>query len=273
MFLGLLFSCSQVPKKVDGTATNITTIDTTINIANSSTEKYYSVERGHYVSKDYLVMVKSNYLLTDTLKNDSSYYCQGNFLYLIDKVNKILDSIELAEGCESGIIIQDVTQSLHFKTPLFNISTPSGSDYYTCEFIGYSDSLKKLFEIPEFGRPAALEWKDKHTLTGFIKDRDELVNDFQDYPVTVSLDNYEVKYEKPAKQKIGYTTKVLYDFSGYRLPEGIRQTKYLIKKGTTIFIDSLNRSTNTVRIIVNDTVVIYVPFSNIKDKVQINAAG
>jgi hypothetical protein len=135
VLLGLLCSCSQTSKKVNEATANAPTKGSTIINLNSNSEKYYSVERGHYNGNGYSVVVKSAYLLTDTLKYDSSYYCQGNYLYLMDKTSKILDSIELAEGCETGVIIQDVTRHLHFKSPLFNISSPGGSDTYTSEFI------------------------------------------------------------------------------------------------------------------------------------------
>jgi hypothetical protein len=273
VFATMLSSCSQSPHKTQYPASIPKADSTTIGI-NHDKEKYFSVVRGQINSKEWSIIVKSVYILPDSLRYDSSFYCKGNFLFVINNRGIVLDSIELAEGCEDGVIVQDVTKQLHFRNPLFSISTPAGSDNYTSEFIGYSnDSLKKLFEIFEFGHPATLQWKDEHTLTGFVKNRDELVYSFQDYPITVSLDNYEVKYEKPEKQEISYTTEALDDVSGYRLSLNNQKTKYLIKKGTTILIASLNRITNTVRIIVQDTIVIYVPFTNIKDKVQVNAAG
>lgn len=183
-----------------------------------------------------------------------------------------MDSIGLAEGCETGVIIQDVTQHLHFKSPLFNISSPGGSDTYTSEFIEYkNDSLQKLFEISDYN-PVELEWKDGHTLTGFIKDRDEVVDNFEDYPVTVSLSDYSVKIGRPNKQEIGFSTIALADFEGYQIVDNLK-SPYVVKKGTTVLIDSLNRKTNIVRLTIRDSIIIYVPVSKIKDKVQNNAAG
>jgi len=272
--LGLFCSCSQTPNKVDETVTKALNNDTIPSVAKITTRKLHSVVRGHIDSKEYSVIVKSLYNLVDNLKYDSSFYCQGNYLYFIDKTKTVLDSIELAEGCEGGLIIQDVTKQLKFTNPIFNVSSPSGSDYYTNEFIEFRNSrFKKLFEISEFGQPVALQRVDKNILTGFVKDRDELVYDFQDYPITVSLDNYEVRIEKPEKQHIGYVTVALEDFIGYRSVDKSERSKYLIKSGTTVLIDSLDRSTNNVRLIISDTIFINVPFRDIKDKIQVNAAG
>jgi hypothetical protein len=178
----------------------------------------------------------------------------------------------LAEGCEKGVLIEDLTIKLQFKTPIFNIATPGGSDTYTNEFFSYeNDSLKKLFEIFNYNT-VDLERKDRNTLAGFVKDRDEVVYNFQDYPVTVSLNDYNVKIIRPDNQKIGYETQVLSDFEGYQILNKIKK-KYLVKEGTTVLIDSLNRKTNIVRIVVNDSVTIYVPLLELKDKIQENSAG
>ncbi|HEY6438291.1 MAG TPA: hypothetical protein VIY47_17015, partial [Ignavibacteriaceae bacterium] len=227
VFGALLCSCSPVSEKAGETTTKAGPNDSITTIINLSTEKVYAVERAYYDSKDYSLLVKSIYLLTDTLKFDSSYYCSGNFLYVINKATRSVDSIGLAEGCADGVLIRDVTQELRLKTPLFHIASPGGSDTYTNEFIGYKNgSLKKLFEIFDYN-PAELERKDEHTLTGFVKDRDEVVSDFQDYPVIVSLDDYSVKTERPARQKIGYSTVALTDFEGYRVNNDLK-SRYLV---------------------------------------------
>jgi len=81
-----------------------------------------------------------------------------------------------------------------------------------------------------------------------------------------------VKIIRPDNQKIGYETQVLSDFEGYQILNKIKK-KYLVKEGTTVLIDSLNRKTNIVRIVVNDSVTIYVPLLELKDKIQENSAG
>jgi len=270
--LVLLCSCSnsaQKNKKIVTEADNNGQISTNTN---SDSGDLYFVERAAYDNKNLSLIVKSIYLLSDTLEYDSSYYCQGNFLYIENKTTKSIDSIHLAEGCEKGVLIEDLTIKLQFKTPIFNIATPGGSDTYTNEFFSYeNDSLKKLFEIFNYNT-VDLERKDRNTLAGFVKDRDEVVYNFQDYPVTVSLNDYNVKIIRPDNQKIGYETQVLSDFEGYQILNKIKK-KYLVKEGTTVLIDSLNRKTNIVRIVVNDSVTIYVPLLELKDKIQENSAG
>jgi len=268
----LLCSCSNSSQKNDKKVTKADNKDQIPTKINSRSGDLYFVERAAFDNKNFFLVVKSIYLITDSLEHDSSYYCQGNFLYIKNKTTKSIDSVKLAEGCEEGVLIEDLTKKLQFKTPIFNIASPGGSDTYTNEFIGYeNDSLKKLFEIFNYNT-VDLERRDQNTLVGFVKDRDEVVYDFQDYPVTVSLNDYSVKITRPANQKIGYETQVLSDFEGYQLLNNIRK-QYLVKEGTSVLIDSINRNTNIVRIVVNDSVTIYVPLLHLKDKIQGNNAG
>ena len=240
--------------------------------SNSNAEKFYFVERASQDSKDYSVMVRSIYLLTDTLKYDSSYYCEANFLYLTNKTNNSVDSLRLEGGCEEGVLIEDFTQKLRFKNPVFNVAIPGGSDTYTNVFIEYKNgSLKKIFEIHNYNT-VDLNRKDEHTLTGFVKDRDEVVSNFQDYPVIVSLDDYSVKVIRPPNQEIGYETHALSDFEGYQII-GNAKKRYVIKEGTPLLIDSINRKTNIVRLKIKDTIIVYIPLLQIKEKVQENTAG
>jgi len=268
----LMGSCSDSSQKNEKTVTKTDNKDQIPTKVYSETGDFYYVERAAFDNENFVLVVKSIYLFTDILKYDSSYYCQGNLLYIKNKTTKSIDSIRLAEGCEKGVLIEDLTKKLQFKTPIFNIATPGGSDTFINEFIAYkNDSLKKLFEIFNYNT-VDLERKDQHTLTGFVKDRDEVVYDFQDYPVTVSLNDYNVKITRPVHQKIGYETQVLSDFEGYQILNNSRK-QYLVKEGTSVLIDSLNRNTNIVRIVVNDSVTIYVPLLQLKDKIQGNAAG
>lgn len=271
VLITLLTSCSQSSRHADNKISIVKIDSTKINI-NTVKEKYVSVVRNHYFSEKCSVVVKSTYIMPDSLKEDSTFYCEGDVLFIINKAGIVLDSVKLeeSENCVDDVKIQDVTNELHFKNLVFSITTPIGDDNYTSEFIEYSNNtLKKLFEIDE---PITLQWKDKHTLTGLTSDRDELVSNFEEDTVIVSLDNYEVKYKKPIQQEIHYETETLENFNGYRISLNEKK-KYLIKKGSKILIDSLNRKTNIVRLIVKDTIIIYVPFKNIKDKVQGDNAG
>src|SRR5262245_50450101 len=107
-FTTLFNSCSQSPKKTERT-TSISKADSTTSAINHDEEKYFSVERGKINSKEWSIIVKSVYILPENLKYDSSFYCKGNFLFALNGQGIASDSIELAEGCESRVIVQDVT--------------------------------------------------------------------------------------------------------------------------------------------------------------------
>jgi hypothetical protein len=273
VLFGLLCSCSQgtgKPKEQKESPSSTRAA----NERNLNDQQPYIIERGRYTGKNYAIAVRSVYQFENPLQYDSSYYCRNNFLYLMDKTGRTADSLALDGGCTNNVIIQDVSQLLEFRFPLFNISTQTGSDWYLNEFIGYRDGkLKKLFEIPQFNGAVILHRKDSHALSGIIKDSDELLGNFQNYPVTVSVDNFEVKIERPALQEIGFITEALENIKGSILLDDNVRRDYLIRKGYVILIDSLNRVDKTVRVIVNDTSVVSVPFNEIKGKVKGGDAG
>jgi hypothetical protein len=236
--------------------------------------KIYYVERAQKDFGTYQSVVKSKYYFADTMLFDSSYYCQSNYLYFLDSKKQILDSIELAEGCTNGIIIDDVTIPFAFNHPVICVSSPMGSDHYLSEYIEYSsEGLKMLFELPAYAGPITLQRGPDNMLKGYIKDRDELVYDFQDYPISVSLDDYNIKIERPAKQAIGYSTEVTKEFVGYQLSASGDSSVYQLVAGSKILIDSIDRLKNHVRVIVKDTIVVYVPISNLAGRIRVNDAG
>lgn len=269
---GIFSSCSQAGKGAHKEEQDIALPE--YDSTHIGQAKIYYVERSQKDLGTYQSVVKSKYYFADTMRFDSSYYCLSNYLYFLDAKKKVLDSIELAEECTNGIIIDDVTIPFAFKHPVICVSSPMGSDHYLSEYIEYSsEGLKKLFELPAYAGPITLHRGPDNKLKGYIKDRDELVYDFQDYPISISLDDYEIKIERPAQQAIGFRTEVVEDFSGYQLAESGETSAYRLIKGTPILIDSINRITMQVRVIVHDTVALYVPFSTINGKIQVNTAG
>jgi hypothetical protein len=270
----IMIACNDSSKINESKNLNM---NTKSNINSQDSFKLFPVfvERVNLKRKEYKFSIYSFYSMPKEMYNDSSYYCIGNYLFAFNQKGVAIDSLLLVGGlikCEYDVIFQDFTKQLQFSNPIFCISSASGSDHYHSEFIEFSNgSLKKLFELNY--KPLKLYRKDKHTISGLIKDRDELVNDFQDYPFSVSLDNYQVTYEKPVNQKINYQTEVIENFRGYLLSLNNIKTEYLVKKGTSILVDSLNREKKTVRIVIHDTLVVYVPFDIIKNKILVNAAG
>lgn len=271
----VLISCNNnsKAKKADKTGAS-TAADSLKNMTKPNSERYYSVIRSSYQNKYYSLIVKSVYILNDSFKYDSSYYCQGNYVYLINNTNNILDSIELEEGCMKGVVIHEITNQRQLTNAVLGISSPSANDLYVYELIEYNNGrLKKICKIPEQAQPIVLQQKDKGILTGVASSRNEITNELEDYPITISLSDYKVKFEKPAKQYIGYTTEVLEEVNGYCLTENNGKTKYQIPKGTPVFIDSLNRSENIIKVIIKDRIIVYVPFQRIKNRIQISSAG
>lgn len=272
--IGLLVLLTQCAQKSHNTGQKTTAEDSTIQ-QTSYQEKDYFVDRGRFENDDYILIAKSHFILPDSLWEDSSFYFKGNFLYFIDKKKKIQDTIALSYPCGNGseISIKEVTNELKLTTPLFSIVTPECSDYYTTEFIEYSnDSLKDCFDIFDVG-PATPTRKGEHTLTGTVMERDDLVYAGHECVYTVSLPDYNVNIHRPANQAIGYSTEALENFTGNRIFGSAIKDKYVVEKGNPVVIDSINSETKMVRIIVKDSIIVQVPISDIEGKVRPNSAG
>ncbi len=238
-------------------------------------EKELLVKRGNYEDGQFKVTAYSIFMIPEKLSYDSSFYLKENILSLTDKNTNHTYKIQITDPCTGGseIIIDNVTSSLGFRNPVFEITTPDCSDWFISEFISFKkDTLQKLFEISDTG-PARLIRSDNNTLTGIVKDRDEVVADFQDYPITVSLNNYSVTQTKPSRQKIDFKTEALEDIHGFQTDDRALTDPYIIKKGTRLIVDSIFRDTHQVRLKLNDSLYIICPFSETKGKLQGNAAG
>lgn len=232
------------------------------------------IERGRLDLKDYFIIVKSQFTIPDSLKYDSSFYFDDHILMITDKKNNTADSLAL-EGdfyYRDDIKIEDYSDSLHFKTLLLYITWTGSSDIEQAIFTEYNNqSLKVLFSVESL---VTLARKDEWTLTGFVSGRDELVySGQQDYPVTISLKDYEVKITEPNIQYIGYPTFALAGFKAYRDRNLKQSSAYTIKKGKKLTVDTLYRAANLVRLIVADTIILYARPDKIKEHIQGNTAG
>jgi len=238
-------------------------------------EKELLVKRGNYEDGRYKVSAYSRFMIPEKISYDSSFYFQENFVTLTDKSTNRTYKIEITEPCTdcSDIIIDNVTSSLGFKNPVFEITTPDCSDRFISEFISFKkDTLQKLFEISDV-QPAELIRTNDYSLTGTVKDRDEIVDNFQDYPITVSLKDYSVTVTKPLRQQIDFETEVLEDIHGIQNGDKALASRYIIKKGTKIIVDSIFRDKQQVRLRLNDSLYIICPISELIGKLQGNSAG
>lgn len=271
----ILIACNNnKPKSTSPERDNkaLSTIDSSIT---TDDEKELFVERGNYEDNQYKIMAYSHFKIPEKLSYDSSYYFKENILSLTDKKNNRTYKIQIAGPCTDNneIIIDNVTNSLRFKDPLFEVTTPDCSDWYISEFILFKkDTLKKLFDISDV-KPVKLVKINDHTLTGTVRDRDEIVADFQDYPITVSLPDDSVTETKPPRQKIDFETEALEEIHGFQTDNSPSKNTYIIKKGTKLILDSIFRDTKQVRLKLNDSLFIICPISEIEGKLQGNAAG
>jgi hypothetical protein len=262
----------QKPAQSDQKTESAKTNDST-NTAND--EKELFIERGRYEDAQYKLLAFSRFMIPKNISYDSSYYHKGNILSLTNKSTNRSYKIQLTDPCTGGsrVIISNVTTALHFKKPLFEITTPDCSDWYISEFIQLeNDSLRNLFEISDTG-PAELKRLHENALVGTVKDRDEIVGNFQDYPITVSLTDYSVTETKPSIQKIDWESEALEDIHGYRINDNLSKSRYTIKQGQKLIVDSLFRDAKKIILIVQDSIRVMCPTSEVKDKLQGNAAG
>jgi hypothetical protein len=240
----------------------------------SDLEKTIYIERAHLDLKKYFIAIKSKFTLPDTLKEDSSYYFEKNYFFVYNKISKSTDSVQLEMDNNSpyDLDIEDLSDSLGFKTLLLQISWTGDSDMPMYEFVEYdSHSVKNLFSINSL---RTLQRKDKWTLTGFVSDRDELVYSGEsDYPLTVSLKTYEVTVTNPPIQYIGYPSRALAEMKVFRSRTLDKSSAYIIRKGTELTVDTLYRLQNLVRLIVSDSVILYARPDKIRDRIQQNTAG
>jgi len=266
----LIFSCKGKADKMAGGITP--SVDSTTLSADAG--KLVYIERAGFRLRNYIVSVKTKFLLPDTLSEDSSYYLKGNYLMVSDKAGHGADTLllEASNTSPSDLEIREAPDSLHFKTLVLNIHWRGDSDMRTDVFIEYSnDKLNELFSVDEL---EALQRKDEWTFSGFITSRDELVGAAErDYPFTVSLKDHEVHIENPPKQYIGYPTTALAAIKGYRLSAQNDTVAYTIKKGTTLTVDTLYRAQKRVRLILPDSTIIRAGTDGLADKLQHNTAG
>jgi ribosomal 50S subunit-recycling heat shock protein len=277
MFIQLSFGCRQTVRITPYTAKkdSVSNSDVSLNdrgivtsTKSSQDIKNVTIVRGKFSNEKYTVYIKTIYEMPDKPEEDSSSYRQGNFLYFVNNKTKNKDSIQLSDDPEGFVNITDASGLLGGSFPLFKISWIGDSDMGVNQYWVFKESsLQMIFEIEDL---VELKRVDQYTLRGVVMDRDELVSNTEEYPVTVSLRDYEVKIEKPANQEIGYSTIVLSQFTAHKISDS---KAYQLKPGMEIKIDSINRKMNTVRIITKDSTILSVPFSAIKGNVQENAAG
>jgi hypothetical protein len=267
----LILSCKQK----QNTATNPQSVaQIKDSLTAGSDRKTVYVERGHLDLEKYFITVKSKYLFPDSIDEDSSFYAREVYLIVRNKADNTTDSLPIETGYNyfHDMKIEDYSDSLHFNDLLLRIDWIGDSDMEESFFVEYDNhSIKGSFGITEL---VFLERKDEWTLSGFVAGRDEIVYAAQtDYPLTVSLKDYKVYTPDPPKQRIGWWTKAFTNIKVYRDSSLNEASAYIIKKGKEFDVDTLYRTSNIIRLIVSDTIILYSRPEKLRDKVRINAAG
>ena len=282
-FCLLVFFISCKGKKNSSQATPALSVnDNTKNGATSTgTEKKELIfrfdkyeEKGSLNLKNYFISIQAGYYSTDSLTYSNSLYPQRNLLIVRNKASNKSDTTKMeTSDYLDGVIINDLSDSLHFKSLFLHIQWTGDSDAPCSEFAGYwNDTLKRFFTMTFV---ESLRRTDKWTLSGFSGGRDELVGNFQhDYPVTISLRDFSVSDEQePAVQYIGYSTITLKTIQGYKMIGQKDSVPYSIKKGKNVFVDTLYRAAGRVRLIISDSIIFHTKFDDAKGKLQENTAG
>jgi len=232
------------------------------------------ITREQFEFKNYVVAIKSKFILPHKIQEDSSHYFEKNYLVIYNKRTKATDSTTLQLDAYSPyrLEVADLSDSLKLQPLFLHISWTGDDDAAQDEFAGYDHGiLKHLFSIPGV---MSLQKKDQWTLTGFTSKQDDFVYNTEfDYPVTVSLQTYEVRVKDPAVQYIGYLTKAVGNIKMYKRQGLEESSSYTLKRGTRINVDTLYRTRNLIRIITSDSVILYGRPDKVKGKIKEETAG
>jgi hypothetical protein len=106
------------------------------------------IERAHLNVKNYRITFKTAFDFPDKLTQDTSFYFQGNYLMLYDKVKNSMDTTRLSnqEYYHSRLSLHDLSDS--FQVVTFNIHWIGDSDIPSDEFVEYDGDSLKLQIIP-----------------------------------------------------------------------------------------------------------------------------
>jgi len=230
-------------------------------------------EEGHIDLKNYLVRIISGHFDADSASYSGEGFPQRNLLIVRDKKMGRSDTtlMETTDYLDNSSFVE-MSDSLHFKRPLIQVNWYGDSDIPMSEFLGYShDTLKTLFTLDNI---VSIMRKDEWTLTGFMSGRDEIIYQPEDdYPFTVSLEDFTVESEPPPVQYIGWRTKTLEPVKGFKMITIKDSIRYTVKKGIELRVDTFYRSAGRVILILPDSSKFHTTFEEVKLKLESNSAG
>lgn len=98
------------------------------------------IERAHLNVKKYRITFKTAFDFPDKLTQDTSFYLQGNYVMLYDKVKNSMDTARLdnTDYLHRHLALRDLTDSL--QEVVFNIHWIGDNDIPADEFVVYNGS-------------------------------------------------------------------------------------------------------------------------------------
>jgi hypothetical protein len=200
-------------------------------------------------------------------------YRFGHFLILRDPGKKVAGMIELEADDDdmSDVKIEDMSDSLEFKSLVLKLNSFGHSDIECDEFIEYKgDSLRRLFGLNYLRN---IFRRDENTLTAIVQGRDDILYRGYDYPVTINLPDNSETGNMPDTQVIKHPTTTLEPITVYKVRGEQLSAPYKIKTGTSIFIDTFFRQSGLVRILLRDSTPVFIWKNDLTEKVVRNTAG
>lgn len=243
-------------------------------VSEGYTEVY--VEIGKLTARNVDFSFQSRYTMPGSSGKDwvdSSRYHSGNYLIVRDKAAKVADTMEYTEIQKSRFTMQDMTDSLKFKSILIQLAYDGDSDQPASDFIEYKNGkLKRLFSMV---RLDSLARKDANTLVGIVIGWDEIVAGNMKTLITVSLPDGAITEHIPDIQYIGNWSKALEPLKAYRERKGdVLSNPYIIKQDSELTIDTFYRKKGLVRMMVNDSIPVYMWKDSLNhEKIVVNTAG
>jgi len=203
----------------------------------------------------------------------------NTILIAFNKVAKKADTAQISgrSSRDDELDILDVSDSLQIRPLFLEIITLIGSEWYNHSFVGYdSGKLKELFQLSDWPNPTRLNLyrKDNETLAGSVLKRDDLVYEFEDYPVVVSLKDYKVTFPDVPALPIGWKSTVLTGFRARRVGhEQLADSIFAVKKGVRVLVDTLYTNLGKVRLVIHDSIILEIPRDKLDGKITVNTAG
>lgn len=226
-------------------------------------------EYGIFGFKDYEVRIQSFYYYDDNHDD----YGKAVFILLRDPAKKVADTImlEADDDYTEDVEVDDMSDSLKFKSLVLKVSSTGASDVPIDEFVEYKDGeLKSLFTIEYLRKIRRIN--DRY-LAAVVEDRDDVFGWFYDQPATIDLRYLAVEYHIPDTQVIKYPTTTLEPITVYKQRGEVLSEPVNIKTGTPVVVDTFFRKTGIMRMMLPDSTPVFILKDEIREKVQGNAAG